>query len=134
MTSAVRQKHAASGTGFTLLELIVVLSILAIAYLLAVPRVDIWSDRRQVDDAVDLIRIEIAKSASQAVLSGKAVSFDAMDAAAGGAVAVLVEPAGPVIVYPDGSATPKRITVRHKDQRRSLTIDWLTGNVAEEPL
>lgn len=137
--------------GFTLLELLVVLVIMAMAATLAIPRFS------QVLPGLELKRTAGDLAASLRGARGEAIRRNSEMAVVFGAdvgerdrennrlapvvptgIAVTVQsysepegprPAGVIRFFPDGSATGGVVTLTQDDRRLSVAVDWLTGAV-----
>jgi general secretion pathway protein H len=141
-------------SGFTLLELLVVLAILAAVYALAVPtrpaawrggdvagvaravaadlraaRASAIAERREVVVAVDLERRSYGFDARAFGLPERDVRE----------ITLTVAPdekrrgGGLIRFYPDGSTSGGRIGLRFGANESAVTVDWLTGRVATAP-
>lgn len=126
--SAYRQNHGMNG-GFTLIELLVVLVILALAMSVAVPALFEANERARLEGATMQVYDGLRRARSQAVTSGDPVTLDVRQLVKDRAIKISL-PVEPLIFYPDGSATRARFSLLLGEQRRSLSIDWLTGHAA----
>lgn len=128
------RQSAAMIRGFTLIELLVVLVILALAMSVAAPALFTANERARLDTAASQVYDGLRRARSAAVTTGKPVSIGVgrliKDRAITVASKTAAGPDAPVTFYPDGSATGARFALVLGAQRRSLTLDWLTGHAA----
>jgi general secretion pathway protein H len=137
------------GSGFTLLELTVVLFILALVYAIAGPMlgegsvgIDITAATRQLTAGLRRARSVAVTENTEAVLTldvdGRAFSVtrDAKIYALPKKLVYTLVTAesevtqgnvGAIRFYPDGSSTGGRITVSAGEVRQQVDVDWLTG-------
>lgn len=118
--------------GFTLVELLVVLVIVALVYGMAAPVLFSASDRRQVSRATASLYEGLRRARGEAIASGRAVSRDPGALLAGAKVTLTRHGMqnGPIIFFPDGSATAAQLNLSAGTERRGVAVDWLTGHVA----
>lgn len=116
--------------GFTLIELMVVLVVLALVYAVAAPSVFTAGERKQLARATASVYHSLRQARGQAIMTGNAVQRDPAMFNHEGVVLAQTAPSGPVIFYPDGSATQTRLDLAVGNQRNTITVDWLTGHVA----
>lgn len=118
--------------GFTLIELLVVLVMLALLYGVAAPAVFSASERQKVSGATASLYHGLRRARGEAIARGRPVSRDPVALAGDSEVTIARagKYAGPVIFYPDGSATAAHIDLALGVTRRAVTVDWLTGHVA----
>lgn len=116
--------------GFTLIELLVVLVVLALLYGAAAPAVFSASERQKLNSVTASLYHGLRRARGEAIASGQPVSRDPVALAGSAEVAMVRKYDGPVIFYPDGSATGARIELMLGVARRAVTVDWLTGHVA----
>lgn len=142
---------SADQRGFTLLELLVVLAIIALATAVAMPsyrgRASGLDARREVALVLNELRQARADALKNAV--GAGLDFDlarrTIRPAEGGArrlppdltmtvdttrSQLLGDQAGRIWFYPDGSSTGGRVTVADGRRVYRIDIDWVTGRVA----
>ena len=115
--------------GFTLVELLIVMVLLATVYALALPSVTSMSDRGQLDRAAASAYDTLRRARAQALATGQPVSIDR------GALkhtGVEIESSGDASLtfYPDGSATDTNLHLRLGEHHRQISVDWLTGQVS----
>ncbi len=131
--SAYRQNPGMS-RGFTLVELLVVLVILALVMSIATPVLFEANERGRLDGATAQVYDGLRRARSAAVTSGNPVTLDVRQLVKDSAIEIISglpdAPNTPLIFYPDGSATRARFTFVLGEQRRSLSVDWLTGHAA----
>jgi len=136
--------------GFTLLELLVVLAILALATVIALPRIGAGLPGAELDAGARRIAAGLNEARSLAVARNRAVRFTLIGAekrftvgeGPGGALPdkiaiTLITGAGDVTgaaqgairFFPDGSSSGGRIELSGSGGRRSIEVDWLTGRI-----
>lgn len=123
--SAYRQNQGING-GFTLIELLVVLVILALVMRIAAPALFEANERARLEGATMQVYDGLRRARSQAVTSGDLVTLDIRQLVKDNAIKIS-SPVETLIFYPDGSATRARFSLMLDEQRRSLSVDWLTG-------
>ncbi len=138
--------------GFTLLELLVVLGVMALVYAIALPKIGAGSPGVELKGAARQLAAGLRRARSQAVtqkqeaaltvdveqhrftLSGDARSYrlaPKLDISLFTAQSELLrEKVGAIRFYPDGSSTGGRITVGLGDNKFHVNVDWLTGQIA----
>ncbi|MEQ9640276.1 MAG: GspH/FimT family pseudopilin [Alphaproteobacteria bacterium] len=134
-----------SQAGFTLLELLVVLAMLALVYAVAIPtRPAAWrggdvagaartlaqdlraarataiAQRREVAVAVDPVALTYRVDRIETALPARDVETLTVSLAPGERT---------VRFLPDGSASGASLTLRHGDAATTVNVDWLTGRV-----
>lgn len=134
-----------SQAGFTLLELLVVLAILALVYAVAIPtrpaswrggdvagagrelaqdlrtaRATAIAQRREVVVALDPAALNYRIDDTAAALPARDVETLGVDLAPGERT---------LRFFPDGSANGATLTLRHGDATATVTVDWLTGRI-----
>lgn len=136
--------------GFTLVELVVVLALLALAYGLAAPALTRAVGGGELRVAMGELALALNQARAGAVVGGAPQRFtvDGLAGAYGQGQARRALPASLTIAaavpdalrssahvaaidfFPDGSSTGGRIVVSARDGGRSaLAVDWLTGRV-----
>ena len=155
MTSHIERpaSHPAvsASSGFTLLELLVVLAIMAFALVLVIGYRPPWSGRFELDTLAAELASQLRTVRSEAIVEDRpaAVLFDLAHRRyrAGGATAkqlpagVSVElltvagerrdaTSGDILFNPDGSSTGGRIVLARGEARVAVGINWLTGRVS----
>lgn len=142
---------ACAPAGFTLLELLVVLGVLALVIAIALPHVPRRAEAAAVRAAASSVADGLRESRGLAIRGNGPVLFS-LDVAArrwtiqGGRSAELPQElalaletdrrllqsreAGAIRFFGDGSATGGRIVLSRGGVRATVTIDWLTGRVA----
>jgi general secretion pathway protein H len=140
-----------ASAGFTLLELVVVLFVLGLAYAVAGPllggdvsSIDLKAAARQVAAGLRRARDVAATSQNEAVLAidverrSFIVTGDSREYALPKKVDVALFTAdaevagnqvGRIRFYPDGSSTGGRITFSAAGAKQIVDVDWLTGRV-----
>lgn len=147
------ERVAARDEGFSLLELIVVMGLLALALGVVLPSLVAGRDQVRVEQVAARIALDMKKARAAAILGGVpiAVSLDTkahgyrMDGAASttllprsASITWQVPPhvrpgshAARIVFYPDGSASGATLTLADQRGRVStLTIDRVTGQAA----
>ena len=139
-TLATRARSA----GFTLVELLVVLAILAVAFAIVTPSATGALGAAGPASVTEDLAVALREARANSIVSTTPIRFT-MDAAARrwkagsrdgtwpGGVAVQFQPApqggDAIIFYPDGTASGGRLFVGSGPSRRILAVDWLTGRV-----
>ena len=116
-------------SGFTLVEMLVVLTIVSLVLTLVVGAIGKRPSRSKRDIAVNLLResFDAAKAASRR--SGRPVEVPLRAAGPDGAPAAIradLAPAGRLLVFPDGSTNGGIVSVAGSPL---ATIDWFSGTV-----
>jgi general secretion pathway protein H len=136
--------------GFTLLELLAVMALLALAAVMIVPRLSAGPGTLQLHAAARQIGAALRTTRGDAVVSNRDAVF-ALDVDAGvfragkaaprrlpgGIAASLVTAAeeriaagtGGIRFFPDGSSTGGRVLLDEHGRRAVVAVDWLTGSV-----
>lgn len=150
MTRAPRNAPAAKcDDGFTLLEMLVVLSILAITAVVVVPRADGTRHGKALQAAAAGLAAEFRSARADAIRTNTEQTLtidtlsrryrregwtDSRDIAGQFAIALDTirseqtgSSAGRIRFYPDGSATGGRVMLGSGPRRAVVSIDWLTG-------
>lgn len=147
--TSVKQRSVA---GFTLLELLVVLALMAMVYALAAPMISAGMPGTELKGATRQLAAGLRKARSQAVTQKQeavltldveqrrfAVTGDKRDYALPAKLDIslytaqselLRDKLGAIRFYPDGSSTGGRITVASGERKFHVNVDWLTGQVA----
>jgi len=143
-----RRRHGPCG-GFTLIEVIVVLVIMALAYGLVVPALSSVLDGPRLDRAARQMVASLREARSTALIDGRTVRFTVDPAAREWrrgdrrgalddeiAFRLDAPPAGrgadgaaSILFFPDGGSTGGRLTLAIGERRRLIAVDWLTGRV-----
>ena len=145
-----RIKSRASA-GFTLLELLVVLMLMAMVYALAVPMISAGLPGTELKGAARQLAAGLRQARSQAVTRKEEstltldvekrnfkVSGDQRRYALPTKLEIslftaqselLPDKVGAIRFYPDGSSTGGRITVTSGVRKYDINVDWLTGQV-----
>ena len=148
--SSAGRKRAAAEAGFTLVELLVVLALLALAYGLAAPALtqavtgsDLRRETRELEAALARARAgALTGGKPQRILvdglAGAYAVGGSRHALTGGIIIAASVPdsrrlsAHQAVIefFPDGSSTGGRMTLSSPSGGKSaLTVDWLTGRV-----
>jgi len=134
-------------SGFTIIELIVVLAVLAFAYALVAPSVAGLFDGPRFDGAVRDMVIALREARATAITTSRdtrfAVAADRRSwrsdghagAVAEGVSLALEGPAASpeIVFFPDGSSTGGRVVLRSGGRARVVAVDWVSGRVTERP-
>ena len=137
--------------GFTLIEILVVLAILALVTGFAVPRIIGSRDRMEMQTAARLVAAALRSTRNIAMTSGndQALTLDtgvaALLAPAGRAVRLptdirpvlftatreqVADTVGRIRFFPDGSSTGGGVRLIQGEQQTDVLVDWLTGRVS----
>lgn len=129
-SSACRENYGVRG--FTLIELLVVLVILALVAGVAGPAMFRAKDRAALEAAAAQVYDDLRRARSRAVTQSVPVTLPLSHLVEDKNVAIEMLPKNSrrnmLIFYPDGSATGARFNLVLGEDRRSLALDWLTGN------
>jgi general secretion pathway protein H len=145
----------AHDAGFTLLELLVVLAIVSLLAVTLPGRLTRGVDPVRMEAAARMIAIDLAKTRSAAMSSGRQTLFvvdpEAVSYQAGAEPSTTLPPGtritlltaaqeqmeggrGAIRFYPDGGATGGRVTLLARNGlERAITVDWLSGHVSLAP-
>ena len=113
--------------GFTIIEMVVVLTLLAFAYALAAPAISIWFDGPRLDNAVAQVITSLREARARAITTSRENVFT-LSADEDG---ITYSQSGDLTFFTDGSSSGARITLKSDKQSRAITIDWLTGKIRE---
>jgi general secretion pathway protein H len=117
--------------GFTLLEILVVLTIMALVALIAAPRFHASNGpniRMAAQAVAEQLRLSRANAIDHATI--ETVDLDALRARIGFHGTISLDGDGKLLFFPDGSATESRIVLATGDgEKLPLIVDWLTGTV-----
>ncbi len=137
--------------GFTLLELIVVLAILALGFAYVAPNFAKTLESVRFRSTVREVALELKRARGQALSQGKEVVFwvdvnraqfgvdqdgskrlpEIVELTLDTAETELLGPGrGGIRFFPDGSSTGGRIVLRFGGQARRIDVNWLTGRVS----
>ena len=141
--------------GFTIIELMVVLAVLALAYALVAPSVIALLDRPRLDNSARAVAVSLRETRATAIKTFHDTWFtvapDRRSWRAGektGSVAEGVDlslerptwdgergagRAQAIVFFPDGSSTGGRILLKSSGRTRVVAVEWLTGRVSEGP-
>lgn len=139
--------------GFTIIELIVVLALLALAYALVAPSVIAVFDRPRLDNSARAVAVSLREARATAIKTFNDTRFtvapDRRSWRAGGKTGTvgagvdlsLERPAWDgergagsaqaIVFFPDGSSTGGRILLRSGGRTSVVSVEWLTGRVSE---
>jgi general secretion pathway protein H len=146
------QLNPRTSTGFTLLEIMVVLVLMVMVYALAAPMVSAGMPGTELKGAARQLAAGLRKARSQAVtqkqeavltidveqrrfdVSGDARTYPLpvrLDISLFTAQSELLrDKIGAIRFFSDGSSTGGRITVAYGERKYHVNVDWLTGQVA----
>jgi general secretion pathway protein H len=115
-------------TGFTLVEMLVVLSILGVAAAVLATRMADRPAHLTRERTISELQTRVAQARREAVRSGAPTRLDpsAVDPSAAVEEPVFGD-GGTLLFFPDGSSSGGLVSV---DSERVLTVDWLTGEAA----
>jgi len=132
--TAPARPRASESAGFTLIEMLVVLTILSLVAMVAAqtigrrPATLIWQEGgAKLAAAVQTAKREAARSGNVQAVSPAAL---VPGATLTGALPLPGGRSGLVLLYPDGSSTGGTVLV---NGRALATIDWLTSEVRDAP-
>ena len=150
-SSSTSARPAERSTGFTLIEMIVVLAVLSLALVLVVGYQPPWSRGLDIEAGAAELAGQLRLARSEAIVRNEPVAL-ALDVAAGryriGNTAPRPLPAGitfelltiagerqtatvgGIRFQPDGSSSGGRIVLAQGARRVAIGVDWLTGRVA----
>ncbi|HUN46510.1 MAG TPA: GspH/FimT family pseudopilin [Stellaceae bacterium] len=138
--------------GFTLIELVVVLAILALATALVTPLLSRGRDRAEFDATVREVAAALRETRSLAMTRDRSEAL-LVDVAHGvlrwggrpadhrvprsirlalltTAGERLDEESGDIRFFPDGSSTGGHVTLMQGERRRDVFVDWLSGRIS----
>lgn len=134
--------------GFTTIELVVVLTILAVVYALATPLVAGRLDGPRLKQAASDITSALRAARATAVTQSRPITFEIMgqgaawriddrNASFNDHIRLSLRPVGGrvelrrggVTFFSDGGSTGGALTIRNAKHSRVIQIDWLTGRV-----
>ncbi len=137
--------------GFTLLELLVVLAVVALMTAIAAPRFAAALPGAELDSGARKLAAGLREARSMAVSTNRAVPFTLRGGAnlytigrggesrqlPGKLAITLVTGSreitganqGSIRFFPDGSSTGGRIELKGAGGKRSIEVDWLTGRI-----
>ena len=112
--------------GFTLLEALVALAILALAWLLVAPALPDGLLRSELERSARALAAELREARARAIAEQRetVVRLDRP-----GVAARTAEP-GAVRFFPEGGATAAVVTLERGGRAFRIEVDWLTGRVA----
>lgn len=142
-----RSAGGAREAGFTFIELIVVLALLAFAYALVAPSVAGLLHGPRFDGAVRDLVIALREARATAIVRSRDTRFTvagdgrswrsgghAGSVAEGVSLALEGPSASPEIVFfPDGSSTGGRVVLKSGARARVVAVDWVSGRITERP-
>jgi general secretion pathway protein H len=141
----------ASAAGFTLLEMLIVLTIVAFSFVLVASYRPPWSKGLEIDATAAKLAAELRLVRSEAIAANRSAMFE-LDVAGrryrSGSGPLRALPArvevelltiageqpsnaaGRIRFHPDGSSTGGRIVLVDGSRRIAVGVDWLTGKVS----
>lgn len=128
-------RAGAAERGFTLLELLVALTIVALGAMLALPRLE-GLLRPDLDRTAQRVALAIRDSRTSAMRTGRPVAVTPERLApvlpAGVTIAANGFEETGLLFFPIGTSSGGTIMLATADQRRAVHVDWLTGRVTVE--
>ena len=123
--------RASTDAGFTLLELLVTLTLLALLATAILPRFGGERPRTLERQAADLAR-DIRRLRLEAIGGGRVMTVDAADLAALLPDGTRLATTGPkeLVFFPNGMSNGAAWRLEGEDRSLALDVDWLTGRVA----
>jgi general secretion pathway protein H len=129
--------RARASAGFTIIEVLVVLAVLALVLGLVITHGPVRSQRLELDSAARRVAGELRLARSRAIAEERTVVFalDAggyrldRDAPTTWSADVSSEGNRRVVFTPDGGSSGARIVLRDGDRAVAIGVDWLTGRV-----
>lgn len=134
-------RHGLREAGFTLIEMIVVLVVLALAGSIVLARGPMHSATLDLRAAGRVVAADMRTTRDRAIATDRDLVFttdpahrdygmkDGPRHGLSGPV-VLDGPAVPIVFHPDGSASGGLVTLSENDRRVTILVDWLTGRVS----
>lgn len=116
-------------TGFTLLEMMVVLAVMGLVLALVVGFGQPRSHRLEAQAAARQVAAALRDARGQAIAEGIPVAFRLPQLPPWLTVFIQAPPGG-IIFAPDGSASGGEVLLDGAGRRTAITTDWLTGRVA----
>jgi general secretion pathway protein H len=145
MTSAADRNRGCGG--FTLIEMIVVLAILALAIGLVMPLIGQRGSGAELSAAAGRIRAAMAEARATAIAEGRAIVFRGdrgggywldnrhlgFDTDANGRLRILTAGNARIAFFPSGGSSGGRIVVQRPYSRRDVAVDAVTGRAVVLP-
>ncbi len=123
---------AGEAAGFTLIEILAVLTLVALLAGIAAPRLETLLTPG-IDRTSRRVALAVREQRSLAMLSGRLVALEPAAVApllpAGTVVERAGEDAAAIRFYPSGNSNGGRLVLAARDGRRAIDVDWLTGRV-----
>ena len=143
--------RTAGTAGFTLIEVLVVLAILAFSFVLVAGYRPPWSRGLEIDATAAMLAADLRLARSEAIAANRPAAFE-LDVEGrryrGGSAPIRALPArlavelltisgerqssvsGRIRFHPDGSSTGGRIVLADGSRRVAIGVDWLTGRIS----
>ena len=148
----MRTKLQRRNTGFTLIEVVIALTIAALLTAVAVPAIGRALDRARTNSSTGELVTALKTARHEARASGNDALFTldvsthvyrvangrdrALSVSDGATLTLLTaeserltQTTGSIRFFPDGSSTGGTITLTHRGREQRVEIDWLTGHV-----
>ena len=147
-----REPYSRPDAGFTFIELMVVLAILAVLYIVAVPPVFSQLEATRVNAAARALTAALKEARAHAIATARDVRFTVSEAGewhfgdrggnAGRGIMFRIDvpPVGKeenrvhaIRFFPDGASTGGRIWAVSRQGQWRIDVDWLTGRISRQP-
>ena len=155
MTDPAADREAGGAAGFTLVEMLVVLGILALVVATPVPLLSRGSDTLRLETASSELLAALRATRAAAIVENTEMTLEVdVERRTFGSAVVLKRPFAPEIearltyaavtrsaaseagfrFFPDGSSTGGDLTLALNGRQLRLCVDWLTGTVRTAPV
>ena len=119
-------------SGFTLFELLLVVGLIAVCGSMLVPAIGNWRQRQAEDQVLHSLRRSLFTKREEAIQSAEAIIWLVPLSKEMGSVQVALQPSGPLLFMPDGTANNDRvITVTNAAQQTigTFIVEASTGSI-----